>query len=141
MALVNGIGGCFVYSEDPKTLSEWYAKAFQLELESYGPTSYGLTFTALHPLDRTRKLQTVFSIMKAKQPIPRMRPNEDPKDAYGDQPFMLNLRVDDMETTVAHLKACGVEPLGGEDEAFGRFVWVRDPEGNRIELWEPAGSF
>lgn len=49
---------------------------------------------------------------------------------------MINCRVENMEAVIAALKAEGVEILGRQDESYGRFAWIMDPEGNRIELWE-----
>lgn len=141
MAHVNGIGGCFLFSEDPKRLCEWYAAAFELTFETYGADAFGLTFTAVDPEDATVKRQTVFSVMKAKSPVPAMPPNADPEDQYGDQPFMVNLRVDDLDATLAHLATLGVAPLGRMDESYGKFSWVRDPDGRRVELWEPGEPF
>lgn len=141
MSFVNGLGGAFIYCSDPAALAQWYGRAFGLKLEAYGKTTFGLTFEALDARDPSRQLQTVFSIMKAKTEVPRMPVNEDPQDMYGDQAYMVNLRVDDMAATLAHLRAEGIEPLFEQDEGYGLFSWVRDPEGNRIELWQPVVAF
>ena len=141
MPYVNGVGGFFVFSEDPKRLAEWYGQAFDLSFEKYGAETFGLTFTALDAEDTSVKRQTVFSIMKAKSPIPRMPRNADPEAQYGDQPYMVNLRVDDLDATLTHLGQMGVTPLGQMDEGYGKFSWVRDPDGNRIELWQAISAF
>ena len=64
-----------------------------------------------------------------------------PRDTkyFGDGPqtFMVNYRVEDMDALLAALKAEGVEVLKREDGEFGKFAWIVDPDGNRIELWEP----
>ena len=141
MAFVNGLGGAFIYSEDPVRLADWYSRAFGLTLETYSKTSFGLTFAALDVEDTSIRRETVFSIMQAKSPVPRMPVNEDPKDAYGDQPYMINLRVDDLAATLTHLRGENIEVLHEVDEGYGLFAWVRDPDGNRVELWQPVTSF
>jgi predicted enzyme related to lactoylglutathione lyase len=68
---------------------------------------------------------TVWSIFKA-------------SSSYFDKPFMINYRVADLDAMLAQLRAAGVEVADKVDETeFGRFGWAVDPEGNRIELWEP----
>lgn len=54
-------------------------------------------------------------------------------------PFMVNLRVDDLESMIADLQSKGVEILGRQDEDYGRFAWILDPDGVKIELWEQLG--
>lgn len=61
----------------------------------------------------------------------------EPSDMYGDQPFMVNLRIRDLDGLVAHLEREGVTIIKREDESYGRFAWVRDPDGRRIELCQP----
>jgi len=67
-----------------------------------------------------------------------MVPAEEPQTMYGDQPWMLNLRTENLERLLAHLESKGVTVLRRDDEGYGRFAWVRDPEGNRIELYQPV---
>jgi predicted enzyme related to lactoylglutathione lyase len=56
-------------------------------------------------------------------------------------PFMMNFRVDDLEALLAQLKQAGVDiDPHREDHDYGRFAWIMDPEGNRIELWQPAAE-
>ena len=141
MSRVNGVGGCFIFSEDPVALAEWYDEAFEIGFEKYGPTAFGFTFAALDVDDPSVRRETVFSIMKAKSKVPSMPDNEDPKDMYGDQPYMVNLRVDDLDATLAHLETLGVESLGRQNEGYGDFSWVRDPDGNRVELWQAKVPF
>ncbi len=57
---------------------------------------------------------------------------------FESQGLLLNYRVDDLDAVVDKLRADGVEILGREDYDYARFAWIMDPEGNRIELWEPA---
>ncbi len=141
MSFVNGLGGTFIYSPQPERLARWYESSFGLKMETYGKTAFGLTFAALDTEDHSKRLETVFSIMLAKSPVPTMPNNTDPDDMYGDQPYMVNLRVDDMKATLEHLRAQGIEVIKEQDEGYGLFSWVRDPDGHRIELWQPLQSF
>jgi predicted enzyme related to lactoylglutathione lyase len=59
---------------------------------------------------------------------------------YGDQPFMVNLRVRDIDAVLEHLAAKGVRQIKREEYDYGRFAWIRDLDGNRIELYQPLHS-
>ena len=59
--------------------------------------------------------------------------------APSEQPFMINLRVDDLDGMLANLAAKGIEPLGRQDEDYGNFAWIMDPDGVKIELWQQKG--
>lgn len=111
---VQGVGGLFMRARDPKALGEWYQKHFGLA--NGGPTT-----TQAGPL--------VFCTFA-----------RDTDYFGGPQSFMLNLRVADLDGLLAKLTAAGVpQPKPREAmEGVGHFAWVEDPEGNRIELWEPA---
>lgn len=120
---VTGIGGIFFKAKDPLALAEWYRTHLGIDVrgtratfewrEPNEPTSGGLTVWAVFP-DTT----SYFS--------------------PGSAEFMVNYRVTNLDRMVAQLRARDVvvEPRISE-EAAGRFTWVVDPEGNRIELWEP----
>ena len=56
---------------------------------------------------------------------------------YGDQPYMLNFRTDDLKSLLKHLEGKGVRILRQEDTDYGRFAWIRDLDGNRVELYQP----
>jgi predicted enzyme related to lactoylglutathione lyase len=137
--MISGIGGLFIYSENPAELAGWYKKAFKLSFEEFenGNTSYTV-FWAKHDTNPERRLDTTFAIMKAKKPIAAKVNNDDEKDMYGDRNYMLNLRVEDMPTTLKHLAENGIEILSSVDEGYGLFAWVLDPDGNRIELYQPV---
>jgi predicted enzyme related to lactoylglutathione lyase len=66
--------------------------------------------------------------------------NRDPGNMYGDQPYMVNLRVEDMDQMLAHLEREGVDIVGRQDEDYGRFAWAMDPDGNRLELYQPRAG-
>ena len=124
MARVTGVGGIFFKtSGDRAALAAWYQKHLGLPLEAWGgvilkwsddPAVDG-GMTVWHVADRDTKW---FS----------------PSDAS----FMVNYRVDDLDALLAQLRADGVEVIGGPDsDDNGKFAWILDPDGNKVELWEP----
>ncbi|MCM2249510.1 MAG: VOC family protein [Geothrix sp.] len=122
---VKGLGGVFLYAEDPAGLSRWYATHFGLAFIEWEPgTCYGLEFTYTDP--DGAKGHTVFSFQKAKAPLGAGRPE-----------CMVNWRVADLEAFCARLEAEGVPVESREDCGYGRFAWIRDPEGHRVELYQP----
>ena len=124
MAKITGIGGVFFKSTgDHKKLADWYRQNLGLQLEPWGgaalkwpdDTSADKGVTAWHVAPRDTKW---FS----------------PSTAG----FMINYRIDNMAEVLAQLKRNGVEILQGpESHENGKFAWVLDPDGNKIELWEP----
>ncbi len=138
--MIDGVGGTFLFSNDPRQLAAWYTDNLGVRFEYVGDPEtgpYGHVYYGLDPDDRERKLDTTFAIMRARPPLPRWTPDRESDDMYGGQPFMLNLRVRDLEAVLAHLAAKGVMPLKREDYPYGRFAWVRDADGNRVELYQP----
>lgn len=119
MERVLGVGGVFFKARDPNALAEWYATHLGVPIDP-GQT-YG-TFTA-HAGD-----QTVWSI------FPEKTTYFEPSTA----PFMLSLRVRNLRAMLDQLRAAGAQVEDRiEEYEYGNFGWVVDPEGNRIELWEP----
>jgi predicted enzyme related to lactoylglutathione lyase len=110
---VQGVGGIFLRARDPKALGTWYR-------ERFGLVDGGPTMTLAGPL--------VFSAFP-----------HDTDYFGGPQAFMLNLRVDDLDGLLAKLAAAGVPEVKPREAmaGIGAFGWVEDPEGNRIELWQP----
>ncbi len=123
MARVTGIGGVFLMAKDPKALSAWYAKHLGMTFSDYG----GATMLWTDEVPKGTGM-TTWSLFK-----------ED-SGYFGDsgQRAMINYRVDDMDGMIAQLSEAGVwiDPKR-EDADYGRFAWIKDPEGNRIELWQP----
>lgn len=124
MKKVTGIGGVFFKARDPKKLGAWYREHLGIEPDANGYVSFHwrdrddperIGSTAWNPFDHDTRY---FEPSRA--------------------PFMINYRVDDLHALLEALRAEGLEvdPKVEESE-FGRFGWVMDPEGNRIELWEP----
>lgn len=123
MARVTGIGGVFLKAKDPKALSAWYAKHLNLSLSDYG----GITFLWSDEVPATTG-QTAWSLF----------PAETKYFGPGPQTAMVNYRVDDLEGLLAQMKEDGVTIDPKREEAsYGKFAWIVDPEGNRVELWQP----
>jgi predicted enzyme related to lactoylglutathione lyase len=127
MARVTGIGGIFLRARDPKALSAWYARNLGIALSDYG----GATFLWSDEVPATTGM-TTWSIFPADTKY------FGPGTEAGPQAAMVNYRVDDLDGLLERLKAEGVtiDPKR-EDASYGRFAWIVDPEGNRIELWQP----
>jgi len=124
MAKVTGIGGVFFKSAGKGSeLAAWYQKNLGIELESWGGSI--LKWTDDKVVDGGL---TVWSTA-----------NSDSKwFSPSDSSFMINYRVDDLDELLASLKQNGVEILKGPDsEENGKFAWIMDPDGNKVELWEP----
>jgi len=123
MKRVTGLGGVFFKADDPTGLYAWYEKHLGLKQES----GHGVEFKWRHADDGSEGM-TVLAI------FPKSTKYFDPSPS----PFKLNFRVDDLDGLLAALRAEGVQ-VGEkiEEYDFGRFGWIMDPEGNRIELWEP----
>lgn len=117
---VTGIGGVFVKSRDPKSLGAWYRDVLGVPLESWGGAM--LRYDAPgHPH------------------VAVWSPFADTTDhmAPSTREFMLNFAVDDLDAIIVRLKGKGVAILRREDDATGKFAWILDPDGTKIELWEP----
>jgi predicted enzyme related to lactoylglutathione lyase len=118
---VLGLGGVFLRASDPEALYRWYEQHFGMVRE------HGC-FTLTDDMRPEAKRGCLALTFFRKD------------DAYFDpkQPAMLNIRVADMDAALATLASGGVtiDPKR-DDYDFGRFAWVTDPEGNRVELWQP----
>ena len=125
MARVTGIGGVFFKSKsDQKQLAAWYARHLGLRLEEWG----GAILKWPDDTARDRGL-TVWHVAE---------PNSE-WFSPSESSFMINYRVDDLEELLAQLLRDGVQILKGpESHENGRFAWLLDPDGNKIELWQPS---
>lgn len=126
MNRVTGVGGIFFKCQDPDLIKQWYARHLGFQTDQYG-TNFEWR-QADHP---DRKGFTQWSPFKADttyfEPSPK--------------PFMINFRVENLEALVPLLKAEGVTVLDDiESFDYGKFVHILDPEGNKIELWEPVDT-
>jgi predicted enzyme related to lactoylglutathione lyase len=124
MARITGIGGVFLKCRgDRAALAAWYEKHLGMQLADFGGAvlrwpddkADDAGLTVWHLADRDSKW---FS------------PSE--------SPFMINYRVDDLDGMLAQLEAAGVPVVGGpESHENGKFAWIMDPDGNKVELWQP----
>lgn len=128
MKRVTGLGGIFFKSDDPKSLYAWYEKHLGINAN---PDGTGATFEWRNAQDPETKGMTVWSIF----------PRTSKYLGAGSQSVMINYRVDNLDALLEALKAEGVEiDPHREDYEYGRFAWVTDLDGNRVELWEPPKS-
>ena len=127
MKHILGIGGIFFKAQDPEKLAAWYQEHLGLEIEEFG----GATFREPKEADTGTPLRQSYVTWC---PFPA----DTEYFAPSTKPFMINFRVTDLDGLLVKLRAEGVT-LDGEPEKseFGYFAWAMDPEGNRIELWEP----
>ena len=123
MARVTGVGGVFLRSKDPGAMAKWYAEHLGIKLHDFNGTAFqwsdevpagsGMTAWSAFPQDTSY---------------------------FGDsgQAAMIDYRVDDLDALLAELAAKGVwiDPKR-QDEVYGKFAWIKDCDGNRVELWQP----
>jgi predicted enzyme related to lactoylglutathione lyase len=120
MKRVTGIGGIFFKARNPKTLQAWYVKHLGLPV-----TPDGYVVFSQQEKGESHTVWSTFS-----QDTTYFTP--------GDQSFMVNFRVADLDQLLKQLQQEGVEVVGEVEEYdYGKFGWILDPEGNKIELWEP----
>lgn len=127
MAKVTGIGGVFIKSsKDKDALNAWYRDNLGINFRDWGGAI--LEWAEDKQVDGG---QTVWT-------------TADPDSKWfapSESSFMINYRVDDLDGLLTRFKENGVEIVKGPDDDFnGRFAWVMDPDGNKVELWEPKGE-
>jgi len=124
MKRVTGIGGVFFKVKDPAALREWYRTHLGMNVEDWG----GVAFRWVTEDNPAGAGTTVWSPFK----------DDTTYFEPGRASFMINYRVDDLHAVIAALRAegCRVDDKVDESE-FGKFGWVVDPEGNKLELWQP----
>jgi predicted enzyme related to lactoylglutathione lyase len=123
MGKITGLGGAFLKAKDPKSLYAWYEQHLGIRQAEHGSFMFeksevtGATVLAFFPED---------------------------SDHFGPgaQRAMLNFRVDDLDGILDSMAAAGVtvDPKRQSYDDYGKFGWFTDPEGNRVELWQPLGS-
>ena len=124
---VLGVGGVFFRSADPAELAKWYQQALGIDTESWG-TTFGASFS---PQAMPESAFTVWSAFAADT------------EYFGDprQTYMFNLVVDDLEAALENVRSAGGVVIPEKEEHdYGRFGWIVDPDGNRVELWEPPAT-
>jgi predicted enzyme related to lactoylglutathione lyase len=124
MGRVTGIGGIFFYAKNPQLLHDWYKKNLGIDIQDWG----GTVFTWEDENGDPTKGTSVFSIADIKSD----------QFAPSKANFMINFRVDNVTELVNSLRSAGCQVLDEIQESeYGKFGWVIDPEGNKIELWQP----
>lgn len=125
MKRVTGLGGVFFKTKDPKEIKEWYGKHLGLPIDEYG--------CSFRWVDLNNKKATVPALTA-------WSPFKDDTNYFNpsEKQFMFNYRVADLVELLKVLKEEGVQIVGEiEEYPYGKFGWIMDPEGNKIELWEP----
>ncbi|MFC3801199.1 VOC family protein [Cohnella sp. GCM10012308] len=114
--MIKGFGGIFWRTKNPEAIKKWYGETLKLEFNDWNGT-------VIKPQADN---ETAFSFFK-----------EDDEYFPAEQQTMLNFQVESIDETIAHLGRIGV-PLAKEKESseYGQFIWIKDPEGRLIELWE-----
>jgi predicted enzyme related to lactoylglutathione lyase len=125
MAKVVGVGGVFFKANDTQKLSDWYKDVLGINMGEWG--------AVFEPADMPAKSYTAFSLFKA---------DSNYFDVPGksvQQSFLINLLVDDLDGVLANVASHGGTLIGTpESFDYGKFGWFADPEGNKIELWQPS---
>jgi predicted enzyme related to lactoylglutathione lyase len=125
MKRVTGIGGIFFSAKDPAAMQAWYKKHLGLDVLEWGGAVFRWADDSGKPTGGT----TIWSVGTGEYFAP------------GKPEFMINYRVDDVRALLKVLREEGCNVLDKFDESeFGKFGWVMDPEGNKVELWEPPAG-
>ncbi len=123
MKRVKGIGGIFFKSKDPQAMNAWYREHLGFKVNEYGSLFQGREFD--NPEEKT---------------LLQWAPFKNDTDYFDpcQKEFMINYRVEDLESLLTALKSEGVEIVTElKSYPYGKFAHIMDPEGNKIELWEP----
>ena len=124
MKRVTGIGGICFQAQDPVALRAWYQKHLGIDVQEWGGAAFSWTDDAGNALSGT----TIWSVVGAGSD----------QFAPSTSPFMINYRVDDLGEMLAQLNKNGVAIVKGPElDENGKFAWIMDPDGNKVELWEP----
>jgi predicted enzyme related to lactoylglutathione lyase len=124
MKRVTGIGGIFFHAKDPAMLRAWYKTHLGIDVQDWGGAAFDWADEQGNPVQGS----TIWSI----------GPAEGDPFAPSQSPFMINYRVDDLAALLQALRDEGCQVLETTDDSeLGKFGWVLDPEGNKVELWQP----
>ncbi len=127
MKRVTGIGGIFFKAKDAASLRAWYKRHLGIDVQEWGGAAFSWTDEAGKPAGGT----TAWSVNGA----------DNDYFAPSTAPFMVNYRVADLAALLKALREEGCQVLEKTDDSeFGKFGWVMDPEGNKVELWEPPSG-
>ena len=123
MKRVTGIGGIFLTAKDPVALRAWYKKHLGIDVQDWGGTAFQWVDDSGKPVGG----MTVWSISGGGDPFSPSKSS-----------FMVNYRVADLHSLLQVLREEGCDVLDKTDDSdYGKFGWVMDPEGNKVELWQP----
>jgi predicted enzyme related to lactoylglutathione lyase len=121
---ITGVGGIFVTSKDPKALAAWYHDVLGISLEQWGGAVLRYDAPGHPPM-------ALWNAM----------PENADEIAPSKRDFMINFGVDNLDAFIDRLKAKGVPILKRDDsDPFGKFAWIMDPDGTKIELWQPKAK-
>jgi catechol 2,3-dioxygenase-like lactoylglutathione lyase family enzyme len=120
---ITGLGGVFVTSKDPQALAKWYKDVLGINLESWGGAILRYDAPGHPPM-------ALWNAM----------PNNSDELVPSHRDFMINFAVDDLDAFVARLEAKGVVILKREGDKTGKFASILDPDGTKIELWQPPSK-
>lgn len=127
MKRVTGIGGIFFHARDPAALGAWYKQHLGIDVQPWGGAAFDWTDDAGTPTKGT----TAWSLVATGSE--HFAPSK--------STFMVNYRVDDLTALLQALRDEGCTVLEKTDDSeFGKFGWVMDPEGNKVELWQPPAG-
>ena len=122
MKRVTGIGGIFIRANEPDKLCAWYKTHLGIDVQDWGGAAFSWADADGTPIGGT----TAWSV------------NDGSYFAPSKSAFMVNYRVDDLRSLLTALREEGCEVVGeAEESEYGIFGWVMDPEGNKVELWQP----
>ncbi|SCY26511.1 hypothetical protein SAMN05192588_1949 [Nonlabens sp. Hel1_33_55] len=126
MKKVTGIGGIFFKCNDVEATKEWYQKHLGIKHDEYGHTFWNRDVDL-----PDNKMSQQWS------PFKKETDYFDPSK----QEFMINYRVENLDQLIAELKSSGVQLIGEAQEFdYGKFAWILDADGRKVELWEPANE-
>lgn len=125
MTRVTGIGGVFIKAKDPVALRAWYQTHLGIDVQAWGGTSFHWADESGEPIAG----ETAWFV------------GDGANFAPSTSPFMINYRVADLPGLLKVLREEGCEVVGEMEESdYGKFGWVMDPEGNKVELWQPPAG-
>jgi predicted enzyme related to lactoylglutathione lyase len=118
---ITGVGGVFLRSKDPKALAHWYRDVLGIPIEPWGGAVFRYDAPGAPPVLAWNIFPTTTDYM-----------------APSTREFMIDFAVDDLDAYLTRLKAKGVTILKRDDtDSSGKFAWILDPDGTKIELWQP----
>ena len=127
MKRVTGIGGVFFSAKDPVALRAWYKRHLGIDVQDWGGAAFDWADAEGNPIKGTTSWL--------------IGPNDGKHFAPSRSTFMVNYRVDDLDALLQALRDEGCEVLEKADDSdFGKFGWVMDPEGNKVEHWQPPAG-